>query len=488
MLHPRNAKELHEGFINGQFSAKQIASDFIKHIESHENQVDAFLSFDPETILLQAEKLDKKRSEKKPLGPLAGVPVAIKDNIHVANVKTTCASKMLENYTALFDSTVTHHLKQADSILIGKTNMDEFAMGSSTEKSYFKPTRNPWDLSKVPGGSSGGSAAAVSARFAPLSLGSDTGGSIRQPAAFTGIVGFKPSYGRVSRHGLVAFASSLDQIGPFSQTVEDAYKISQVITGPCPMDSTYVHKPFAPFETLRRHDLKGVKIGVPWKLTDDLESEIKHNFVLSVESLKKLGAEIIDIDLDILKASIAVYYIIAPAEASTNLARFDGVRYGHRSPDAKTLDEVYTLSRQEGFGHEVKRRILLGSYVLSSGFEHAYYEKAQKIRNFICQKFKAIYNQCHLIAMPCTTTTAFSLGDFQNPLQMYLQDLFTIPANLAGLPAISLPSGFSKEGLPMGLQLQAPSMHDEFLLACADVFEKNHPEFLKMPQFINRGN
>jgi aspartyl-tRNA(Asn)/glutamyl-tRNA(Gln) amidotransferase subunit A len=257
-----------------------------------------------------------------------------------------------------------------------------------------------------------------------------------------------------------------------------------VLSLDCPMDSTYVHKPFKPFEHLRKHDLKGVKIGVPWPLIEGLEGDIKTNFIEAVASLKTLGATIVDIDLNILKASIAVYYIIAPAEASTNLARFDGVRYGHRSPNASTLDEVYFLSRQEGFGHEVKRRIILGTYVLSSGFEHAYYEKAQKVRSKICEQFKEIYKICDIIATPCTTTTAFSLGAFQNPLQMYLQDLFTIPANLAGLPAISIPSGFSSKGLPIGLHLQAPSMHDELLLACADVFEKAHPDYVQMPKFV----
>jgi aspartyl-tRNA(Asn)/glutamyl-tRNA(Gln) amidotransferase subunit A len=484
VLHQHNAKALHTGFIKGDFSAKEIALDYIDHIESLEPKVGAFLHFDPESFLHSSEKLDLKRARKEPLGPLAAVPIAIKDNIHIEGLKTTCASKMLANYTALFDATVTKHLKDADCLISGKTNMDEFAMGSSTEKSYFKPTRNPWNLSKVPGGSSGGSAACVSARFSPVSLGSDTGGSIRQPAAFTGIVGYKPSYGRVSRNGLVAFASSLDQIGPFSLTVEDAYITASVLARNCEMDSTYINKPFVPFESIRRHDLRGIKIAVPWHLTQDLDQEVKENFEKSVQSLKDLGAEVIDINLDILKASIAVYYIIAPAEASTNLARFDGVRYGHRSIEAKTLEDVYYLSRQEGFGHEVKRRILLGTYVLSSGFQHAYYEKAQKVRRKIAEQFKALYSRFDIIAMPCTTTTAFTLGAFQNPLQMYLQDLFTIPANLAGLPAISIPSGFSSSGLPMGLQLQAASMQDELLLSVADAFEKKHTDYLQMPKFL----
>lgn len=483
MLYTKNAKALNEGFIKGEFSAKEIAESFINHTLKNEEKIESYLSFDPDFILDQAKALDEKKERKEKLGPLAGCPVAIKDNIHIKGQKTTCASKMLENYQALFDATCITHLKNADALLMGKTNMDEFAMGSSTEKSFFKPTKNPWDTTRVPGGSSGGSAACVSARFAPLSLGSDTGGSIRQPAAFTGIVGYKPSYGRVSRHGLVAFASSLDQIGPFALTVEDAYNITKVLSQDCSMDSTYVHKSFDHFDKIRKADLKGIKIAVPWHLTEELEPEIKKNFESSVQTLKNLGAEIINIDLNILKASIAVYYIIAPAEASTNLARYDGIRFGFRSPNAQSLDEIYNLSRQEGFGHEVKRRILLGSYVLSSGFQHAYYQKAQKVRMQIAHKFKTIYGSCDLIAMPCTTTTAFKLGAFQDPLKMYLQDLFTIPANLAGLPAVSIPSGFSSEGLPMGLQLQAASMNDELLLACADVFEKTHPEYLQTPKF-----
>jgi len=483
MLHQFTAKQLHDSFIKGDLSAVQIAQGYLAQVKKHENQVGSLLSLDESSILENAEALDLKRKENRPLGSLAAVPVAIKDNIHVKGQTTTCASKILENYKALFDATCVTHLKNADSLLFGKTNLDEFAMGSSTEKSHYKVTRNPWNFQKVPGGSSGGSAACVSARFAPLSLGSDTGGSIRQPAAFTGIVGYKPSYGRVSRYGLVAFASSLDQIGPFALSCEDAYLITSIMAQNCSHDSTYVQRPFKSFDAIRRKDLKGVKIGVPFHLTQDLDPEIRQNFEKAGQDLKTLGATVIDINLDILRASIAVYYIIAPAEASTNLARFDGIRYGYRSPSADNLEDIYYASREEGFGQEVKRRILLGSYVLSSGFEHAFYEKAQKVRSLIRDQFKSIYASCDLIAMPCTTSTAFDINACLNPLQMYLQDLFTIPANLAGLPAVSIPSGFSKEGLPMGLQLQAPIMHDEFLLSCADVFEKMHPEYLQMAPF-----
>lgn len=483
MLHQFTAKQLHKSFIHGELSALAIAEGFLAQAQTYETQVGAFLSLDSDQILEQARALDHKRKQNLPLGPMAGVPIAIKDNIHVKGTTTTCASKILENYKALFDATCVAHLKNADALLFGKTNLDEFAMGSSTEKSAFKITRNPWDFNKVPGGSSGGSAAAVAARFTPLSLGSDTGGSIRQPAAFTGIVGFKPSYGRVSRYGLVAFASSLDQVGPFALTCEDAYHTFSIIGQSCPYDSTYIHQPIQSFESIERKDLTGVKIGVPFHLTQDLDPEIRKNFEKAVDDLKTLGASIIDINLDILKASIAVYYIIAPAEASTNLARFDGIRYGYRSPKAENLEDIYFLSKEEGFGQEVKRRILLGTYVLSSGFQHAFYEKAQKVRSLIRDQFKTLYARCDLIAMPCTTSTAFDIQAHLSPLQMYLQDLFTIPANLAGLPAVSIPSGFSKSGHPMGLQLQAPIMHDEFLLSCASVFEKMHPEYLQMAPF-----
>jgi len=481
MLHEMSASALHEAFMQGHASAEEIALAHIEHTRAHEPSLGAYLHFDETALLTQARALDSAKAQHHPMGPLAAVPCAIKDNIHIEGIKTTCASKMLENYTALFDATCVTHLKKAGALFTGKTNLDEFAMGSSTEKSAFKPTRNPWDLSCVPGGSSGGSSAAVAACFAPLSLGSDTGGSIRQPAAFTGIVGFKPTYGRVSRHGLVAFASSLDQIGPFARSVEDAYLATSIITGPCTMDSTYVHNAFKPFKTLRREHLKGIKIGVPWHLTQEADPEVKSHFEKSVQHLKDLGAEILEINLDILKASIAVYYIIAPAEASANLARFDGIRYGYRSPNAANLEEVYTLSRKEGFGAEVKQRILLGTYVLSSGFKHAYYQKALEVRQLVEATFNEIYAQCDLVAVPCTTTTAFKIGGLQNPLQMYLQDLFTIPANLAGLPAISVPSGFSKQGLPIGLQLQAARMNDELLFSCADAFERAHPEYFKKP-------
>jgi aspartyl-tRNA(Asn)/glutamyl-tRNA(Gln) amidotransferase subunit A len=392
--------------------------------------------------------------------------------MHVKGELTTCASKFLTNYRAVFDATVTHLLEEEDALLIGKTNMDEFAMGSSTENSAFHPTKNPWDLACSPGGSSGGSAAAVAARLVPMSLGSDTGGSIRQPAALCGIVGFKPTYGRVSRYGLVAFGSSLDQIGPLTTTVADTALIMEVLGRHCPNDATSLNLPQENYTQKIQHMKPGMKIGVPRQFLEDLNADTKENFHAAVEQFKQLGMQIVDINLDLLKYSIAVYYILATAEASTNLARFDGIRYGHRSTRATTLEEVYDFSKQEGFGPEVKRRIMLGTYVLSAGYQDAYYKKAQKVRTLIIEQFKKAFAQCDLIATPTSPFPAFQIGAIHDPLQMYLQDIYTIAGNLAGLPSISIPSGFNADNKPFGLQLMGPVMHDAQVLTGAYAFEK----------------
>jgi aspartyl-tRNA(Asn)/glutamyl-tRNA(Gln) amidotransferase subunit A len=420
----------------------------------------------------KAKQLDEKRKLGKRLGKLAGVPIAIKDNIHIKGEMTTCASRFLQNYRALFDATVVKLFEAEDALLIGKTNLDEFAMGSSTENSAYHLTKNPWDLTCSPGGSSGGSAAAVAARFCPIALGSDTGGSIRQPAAFCGIVGFKPTYGRVSRFGLVAFASSLDQIGPLTHHVTDTALTMEVIGKHCPYDSTSLDVEPEGYLKKLHSDIKGSTLGVPWHFLEQLEKSAKEQFMQSIEIFKSLGVNIVDIDLDLLKYSIAVYYILATAEASTNLARFDGIRYGKRSARAATLDEVYDFSKQEGFGPEVKKRILLGTYVLSSGFQDAFYKKAQKVRTLMIQKFKTAFEKCSIIALPTSPFTPFPLGALQDPLQMYLQDIFTIGANLAGLPAISVPSGFDSKNHPFGLQLLGPRLNDAQLLQFAYAFEK----------------
>jgi aspartyl-tRNA(Asn)/glutamyl-tRNA(Gln) amidotransferase subunit A len=471
-MHKLTAKQIKDGVSKGKFSAKEVVQHTFKRIEKHDGDVGAYLHLMKERALKKAEEVDAKRQAGKPLGLLAGVPVALKDNILVANELATCASKILANYKAPYSATVTELLEAEDAILIGKTNLDEFAMGSSTENSAFKQTKNPWDLSCVPGGSSGGSAASVAARFTPLAFGSDTGGSIRQPAALCGIIGFKPTYGRVSRYGLVAFGSSLDQIGPFATRVEDAALCMSVVAKPCRKDSTSI--PTTPQEYMQMLDdsIEGMKIGVPWNFISELTEEAKANFLQSLGVFKNLKCEIVDIDLDILKTSVAVYYILATAEASTNLARFDGIRYGHRSSKAKTLEEVYDFSKQEGFGPEVKNRILLGTYVLSSGYQDAYYRHAQKVRTLMIRKFEAAYRKCSLIALPVSPFTAFPLGSIHDPLQMYLADIYTIAANLAGVPAISVPSGFDKSGKPWGVQLLGPQLHDGQVLAAAHAFEK----------------
>lgn len=467
-----SATALAELFKNGSLSAVQIAEKTLARIEEIDPKTQAFLAVFKERSIQKAKELDQKRSAGKPLGKLAGVPVALKDNMHVKGELTTCASRFLINYRAVFDSTVARLLEEEDALLIGKTNLDEFAMGSSTENSAFHPTRNPWNLACSPGGSSGGSAAAVSARLCPLALGSDTGGSIRQPAAFCGIVGYKPTYGRVSRFGLVAFASSLDQIGPLANSVEDAALMMEVIGRHCSKDSTSVNLPAEAYLKHLSIDMKGKKIGVPWNFLKELTPDMSASFKASMQTFKDLGAEIVDVNLDLLKYSLATYYILATAEASTNLARFDGVRYGVRSPKATTLDEVYDFSKQEGFGAEVKNRILLGTYVLSSGYQDAYYKKAQKVRALIIQKFREAFALCDAIAMPSCPFAAFTIGAIQEPLQMYLQDIYTICANLAGLPAISVPSGLTPDKKPIGVQLLGPVMHDKQILSFAHAFEK----------------
>lgn len=479
-MYHHSATALHDLFKKGEISAESIAHDVLKRIARHDPQLGAFLNVFSDRLLSRAKKLDDKRKQGKALGRLAGIPIALKDNIHVKGELTTCASKFLSNYRAVFDATVTHNLEEEDALIIGKTNLDEFAMGSSTENSAYQLTKNPWDLACSPGGSSGGSAAAVAARLCPIALGSETGGSVRQPASFCGVVGFKPTYGRVSRYGLVAFGSSVDQIGPFTTTVEDTALVMEVIGQPCHRDSTSLSIPPAPYVEQLKQPFKPGKIGIPRHFLDKLKGESQEQFYQSLETYQALGATIVDVDLDILKHSVAIYYILTSAEASTNLARFDGVRYGVRSPRATTLDEVYDLSKQEGFGAEVKRRILLGTFVLSSGFQDAYYKKAQKVRTLMINQFNAAFAQCDVIAMPTSPFTTFKLGAIKDPLEMYLQDIFTIGANLAGLPAISIPSGFNPSNKPFGLQIVGPRLHEAQVFTYAHAFQQA-TDFCKIP-------
>ncbi|HSX25426.1 MAG TPA: Asp-tRNA(Asn)/Glu-tRNA(Gln) amidotransferase subunit GatA [Chlamydiales bacterium] len=468
--HHLSATELRDAFVKGEMKAVQIVEHFLKRIERHNKDLGAFLDVMGPQALLKAEALDRKRAHNQPLGKMAAVPIAIKDNIHIHGETTTCGSKFLKNYRAPFHATAVRYLEAEDALFIGKTNMDEFAMGSATENSAYFPAHNPWNLSCVPGGSSGGSSVAVASRLSSIALGSDTGGSIRQPAGFCGVVGFKPTYGRVSRYGLVAFGSSLDQIGPVSATVADAALTMEVIGRHCPHDATSLD--FPP-EVYKLHkDLKEIKIGVPQAFLENLKPEMKGNFMEALEVMKSLGAKVIDINLDILKYSIAVYYILATAEASTNLARFDGIRYGLRSKRAKTLEEIYEYSRREGFGREVKKRIMLGTYVLSAGFQDAYYKKAQKVRTLMLDAFEKAFSECDAVAMPISPTGAFEHNSIHDPIEMYMQDIFTIPANLAGLPAISIPSGFDSRTMPLGLQLIGPQMCDVPLMQYAYAYEQ----------------
>ena len=471
-IHTLTAVEIRDQFLNGKLTAEQITKHFLERIKKYDGEIGAFLKVLDERALKKAKELDEKKKKGEKLGKLAGIPIAIKDNMHIKGELSTCASKFLANYVAPFDSTVVKLLEAEDAIIIGKTNMDEFAMGSSTENSAMQVTHNPWNLKCTPGGSSGGSAAAVAARLCPVALGSDTGGSIRQPAAMCGVVGYKPTYGRVSRFGLVAFASSFDQIGPFGTNSQDAALVMEVIGQHCEKDSTSSSDPKDDYFTSINSEIKGKKIGVPWQFLEGLSAEPKTYFTNAIESLKKAGAEIVEVDLSILKYCLATYYILTTAEASTNLARFDGIRYGVRSPRAQTLDQVYDYSKEEGYGKEVKRRILLGTYVLSAGYQDAFYRKAQKIRTLIINGYKEAFKKCDIIATPVTPFATFEIGSIHDPLQMYLEDIYTISINLAGIPAVSVPSTFTKDGKPIGIQFMGPQKKDTLVLQVANGFEK----------------
>jgi aspartyl-tRNA(Asn)/glutamyl-tRNA(Gln) amidotransferase subunit A len=476
------AKQHHLQFTSGERSAQEIARTTLEKIAQKDSSIGAFLSLSADRLLARAQALDGRRARGESTGRLAGIPIAIKDNIHVRGEITTCGSKFLTNYRAPFDAAVVELMEREGALVVGKTNMDEFAMGSSTENSALQRTRNPWNLACVPGGSSGGSAAAVAARMVPFALGSDTGGSVRQPAAFCGIVGFKPTYGRVSRWGLVAFGSSLDQIGPLATSVADAALLMEVLGHHCPRDSTSLATAPESYSSHLSGDIRRLKIGVPWHFLQPLNGPVRRNFEEAVAKLQELGAEIVEINLDALQYGIAAYYILATAEASTNLARFDGIRYGQRSARAQTLDEVYEYSKEEGFGEEVKRRILLGTYVLSAGLQQYYYGKAQKARGVVVQQYRRAFLQVDVVAMPSAPTAAFEIGSIQDPITLYLEDIYTVSANLAGLPAISVPSGFDAEGKPLGLQILGPQGADGLVLRVADAYEKETRFTERLPE------
>jgi len=509
-----SATELVRRLAEGETTSVELTRAFLDQIERHDHAVRAFLRVDPSAALAQAEQIDRRRNEGKPLGRLAGLPVAVKDLLCAQDEPTTCASRMLENFRPPYDATTVAKLKAADAVLIGRTNMDEFAMGGSNENSAFFPTRNPWNLACVPGGSSGGSAACVAARMAPLAVGTDTGGSIRSPAALCGVSGMKPTYGRVSRYGLVAFASSLDQIGPMGQTAEDCALLLEVLAGHDPLDSTSLDVPVPKYTETVRRPLDGLRIGwVQEHFGEGLDAEVETAVREAVRVYESLGAKVQQVSLPHGKYAVATYYIIAPCEASSNLARYDGVHYGYRTDEREMIAELeaqrrelqksgdadssenldnalvrmYRRSRSEGFGPEVKRRIMLGTYALSAGYYDAYYKKALKVRRLIRQDFDRAFEEVDLIVGPVTPTPAFKIGErIDDPLAMYLFDLYTASTNLAGIAGMSIPCGLSSEGMPIGLHLQAPPLAEERLLRGAAMFQQATDWHAKRPQIGTR--
>lgn len=472
-------EQLQIGISRGEASARIAVESALEAAERLNPALNAFLQIDRAEAILRAEELDRTlvQDEQRQGMKLAGVPIAIKDNICVRGLQTSCGSRILSGYHPPYNATVVERLTAAGAVIIGKTNCDEFAMGSSNENSAFGPVRNPWDEKRVPGGSSGGSAAAVAARIVPVALGSETGGSVRQPAAFCGIVGIKPTYGRVSRYGLVAFGSSLDQVSVFGLTVRDAALVLHTIAGRDPQDATTADVPVPDYVSELSKPISGARIGVPRALFGEgLDQEVRARVEEAIADYRELGAEIVDIELPHAKYAIAVYYIIATAEASSNLARYDGVRYGFRAEDSFTLQKMYRRTREQGFGPEVKRRIMLGTYVLSSGYYEAYYRKAQQVRQLLRSDFARAFENCDAILTPTAPTPAFLLGEkTDDPLAMYLSDIYTCTANLVGVPGISVPCGLSSEGLPIGLQLMCRHWDEATLVRLAHLYEQAHP-------------
>ncbi|MGG6240285.1 Asp-tRNA(Asn)/Glu-tRNA(Gln) amidotransferase subunit GatA [Nodosilinea sp. AN01ver1] len=467
-------RALHQQLVSKERSAVEITQSYLDQIAALEPQIHSYLTVTGDRALAQAAQVDARIAAGEEIGMLAGIPIALKDNLCTEGVRTTCASKILENFVPPYESTVTERLRKAGAIALGKTNLDEFAMGSSTENSAYQLTGNPWDVSRVPGGSSGGSAAAVAARECAVALGSDTGGSIRQPAAFCGVVGLKPTYGLVSRFGLVAFASSLDQIGPLTLTVEDAALLLQGIAGHDPRDSTSLNVKIPDYTKCLKTDLKGRKVGIITETfaAEGIDPAVRTAVEKAIQQLKDLGAEVQEISCPRFSYGLPTYYIIAPSEASSNLARYDGVKYGARNNNDSLLS-MYTKTRAEGFGAEVKRRIMIGTYALSAGYYDAYYLKAQKVRTLIKQDFEAAFGQVDVLVCPTTPTTAFKAGEkVDDPLSMYLGDLMTIPVNLAGLPGLSLPCGFDDQGLPIGLQLIGNALREDLLFEVGYAYEQ----------------
>ena len=481
------AREIREGVATGSLSASEVCRACLEQIDRTDPRLHAFLTVDREGALARAAQIDARAPTQERL-PLLGVPIAVKDNICTRGLRTTAGSRILEAFDPPYDATVVARLRDAGAIVLGKTNCDEFAMGSSTENSAYGASRNPWAPDRIPGGSSGGSAVAVASRAAPIALGSDTGGSVRQPAALCGVVGMKPSYGRVSRYGLVAFASSLDQIGPFGRTVFDAALLLGVIAGHDPADSTSAQRPVPDFTAGLTGDIRGLRVGVVRSMLEDgVDEEVARSVLDAIDVLRARGAAIVDVPLPHARFAIPVYYLIATAEASSNLARYDGVRYGFRAPgtDNADLRTMYERTRAQGFGAEVKRRIMLGTYVLSAGYYEAYYLKAQQVRTLIRQDYDAAFEHADVIVTPTSPTAAFKLGErVHDPLQMYLADVFTVGVPLAGLPALSLPCGFTRDGLPIGLQLVGRMWDEEAILRAGDAYERDTTWWSRKPEVV----
>lgn len=477
-------RELHQQLIQKERSAKEITQSTLETIHLLEPKLHSFLTVTADHALAQAQRVDAQIAAGEAIGLLAGIPIGIKDNLCTHGIETTCGSKILQGFIPPYESTVTAKLAEAGAIMVGKTNLDEFAMGSSTENSAYQLTANPWDLQRVPGGSSGGSAAAVAGGECVVALGSDTGGSIRQPASFCGIVGLKPTYGLVSRYGLVAYASSLDQIGPLATSVEDAAILLGAIAGHDPQDATSLEVPIPDYSQSLIPDLKGKRIGVIQEtFGEGLDPTVAEAVKKAIEQLQELGAEIQEISCPRFRYGLPTYYIIAPSEASANLARYDGVKYGYRAKDADNLLAMYGKTRAEGFGAEVKRRIMIGTYALSAGYYDAYYLKAQKVRTLIKQDFEAAFNKVDVLVCPTAPTTAFKAGEkTADPLSMYLSDLMTIPVNLAGLPGLSLPCGFDEQGLPIGLQIIGNVLREDAIFQVAYAYEQATPWHQKTPK------
>ena len=468
--------ELQEKLAKQELTSEEIVQAYVDRINAKEKDVKAFVTTLCDEALTQAKEIDEKRKNGEKLSSLAGIPIGIKDNMCTKGVKTTCSSKMLENFVAPYNATVVEKLNDENLIDLGKLNMDEFAMGASTEYSYFKKTCNPWNLKTVPGGSSGGSAAAVAGNLVPWALGSDTGGSIRQPSSFCGVVGLKPTYGLVSRYGLVAFASSLDQIGPITKDVRDSAMLLNIIAGHDERDTTSYNMPKKDYTKALNGNVKGLKIGIPKEyFGEGINEEVKAKLEEAIETYKKLGAEVEEFSLDIAQYALATYYIIACAEASSNLGRFDGIRYGYRTENYTNLKELYKNSRSEGFGPEVKRRIILGTYVLSSGYYDAYYKKAQQVRTLVKKEFDKAFEKYDVLLTPTSPTVAFEMGTrSENPLEMYLADICTVSVNIAGLPGISIPCGVNGENMPIGMQLIGNKFEEEKILNAAYAFEQEY--------------